>query len=623
MFRYLLLLLVVVSISTIVAAQGRISVIPQPVSVSEGSGSFTLNAATPVAVASDNLRGIGEYLATRLNKATGLSLKSTTAAASKNSIQLRLTGKAATNTEAYQLTVTPAEIIISADSAAGIFYGVQTLLQLVPPKAKSKSPDFAIPAVTINDYPRFAWRGAMFDVARHFFTKEQVKEFIDDMVRYKYNVLHLHLTDDQGWRLQIKSLPRLTEVGAWRPERTGKWGNTGRPLPSEPKTYGGFYTHDDIRELVKYAADRFVKILPEIEGPGHSLATIASYPELTCTPDSTYYVTVGDKIINWHSKGFTALLDNTLCPANEKVYALLDKVFTEVAELFPFEYIHVGGDECPKDFWRNNPMIKDLMKREGLKDMNEVQAYFAKRVEKILKSKGKKLIGWDEIIEGGLPADAAVMSWRGMKGGIHAAKEGHHVVMSPYTHTYVDLYQGDPLVEPPTYGMVRLRDSYKFDPVPEGVDPKMILGGQWNLWTEQIQNLHAAQYMIWPRGLAVSEAVWSPKGTRDWKNFISRVENEFTRMDEANIRYSKSMYDPIVKTSKEGGGLTLTMETEVEGLDIYYSFDGSFPDNFYPKYSKPLAVPADALDVKLVTYREGKQMGRWITLPVAELAKRK
>ncbi len=603
-------------------AQGRISVIPQPVSVTEASGSFSLNANTSVVLSSPDLKNLADYLTAQLDTATGLSLK-TGASSSKNAIHLRLSGKTGSNKEAYQLNVTPTEIIITADSAAGLFYGIQTLLQLVPSETSVNNGEFAVPAVSIYDYPRFAWRGAMLDVARHFFTKQQVKDFIDNMVRYKLNVMHFHLTDDQGWRLQIKSLPKLTEVGAWRPERTGKWGNTAKPSPTEPKTYGGFYTHDDIRELLKYAADRYVQILPEIESPGHSLAAVASYPELSCTTDSTYYVTVGDKIINWHSKGFTALLDNTMCPANEKVYEFLDKVFTEVAELFPFAYIHMGGDETPKDFWRNNPQIKQLMQREKLKDMGEVQSYFVKRVEKILKSKGKKLIGWDEIIEGGLPADATVMSWRGMKGGIHAAKEGHKVVMTPYTHVYVDLYQGDPLAEPPTYGMLRLRDSYKFDPVPEGIDSSMILGGQFNLWTEQLQNPRAAEYMIWPRGLAVAESVWSPKSRKDWKNFISRVENEFVRMDDAHIRYSKSMYDPIVKTAKEGQSIRLTLETEIEGLDIYYSYDGSFPDNYYPKYTRPLIIPKDALDVRLVTYRNGKQVGKQITLPVSELAKRK
>jgi hexosaminidase len=254
--------------------------------------------------------------------------------------------------------------------------------------------------------------------------------------------------------------------------------------------------------------------------------------------------------------------------------------------------------------------------------MSEVQSYFVKRVEKILKSKGKKLIGWDEIIDGGLPADATVMSWRGMKRGVLAAKAGHKVVMSPYNHAYYDLYQGDPLAEPPTYEMVRLRDSYKFDPVPEGIDPNMVLGGQGNLWTEQIQNMRALQYMVWPRGLAVAEAVWSPRDKKNWKDFVGRVENEFDRMDVAQIKYSRSMYDPIFKTTREGDNLKLEMDTEIEGLDIYYSYDGSNPDNFYPKYSSPLLIPKDAMDVKVITYRDGKQAGKQINLPVAELEKR-
>jgi len=619
--------LIVTCVFSLAQNQQQISIIPQPVSVNEGSGNFKITSGTSIELSSSLLQGLGKYLSDELSPATGFSLKVNTVSSFANgTIQLKLSGRPAVNKEAYDLVVSPAAIIITADSAAGLFYGIQTLLQLLPKQIESskevKNMEWIVPSVTINDYPRFGWRGTMLDVARHFFTKEEVKDYIDNMVKYKINVLHFHLTDDQGWRIEIKSLPKLTEVGAWRPERVGKWGNTPKPSASEPKTYGGFYTHDDIRELVKYAADRFMTIVPEIEGPGHSLATVASYPELSCTTDSTYYVSVGDKIINWHSKGFTALLDNTLCPANEKVYTLLDKVFTEVAELFPSEYIHMGGDECPKDFWRDNPQIKSLMARENLKDMHEVQSYYVKRVEKILKSKGKKLIGWDEIIDGGLPADATVMSWRGMKGGIRAAKEGHKVVMSPYNHTYYDLYQGDPLAEPPTYDMVRLRDSYKFEPVPEGVDPKMVLGGQGNLWTEQLQNMRAVQYMVWPRALAVAEAVWSPKDSRNWKNFVCRVEKEFERMDEAGVRYSRSMFDPIFKTTAEGAGLKLQMDTEIEGLDIYYSFDGSIPDNFYPKYSNPLIIPKDALEVKVVTYRDGKQVGKQIRLPVVELEKR-
>lgn len=605
----------------------NLALIPQPVAVTQGSGTFSLTSSTVIEIAASDKDAakVAAYLSQRLSTPTGFSIavKRVTGFSTGN-IQLQLAAKTQ-HKEGYELKVTPQQVLIRADSAAGLFYGVQTLLQLLPKEIESKKQvnniTWSVPVVTIKDQPRFGWRGAMLDVSRHFFDKQQVKDFIDDMVKFKFNVLHLHLTDDQGWRIEIKSLPKLTEVGAWRPVRTGRWGNTKKPSPDEPKSYGGFYTHEDIRELVQYAADRFVTILPEIDVPGHSLAAVASYPELSCT-DGNYYVSVGDKIMNWHSKGFSALIDNTLCPANEKVYTFLDKVFTELAELFPFEYIHMGGDECAKDFWINNPAIKALMKKEGLKDMHEVQSYFVKRVEKILKSKGKKLIGWDEILEGGLPADATVMSWRGMKGGIQAAKLGHKVVMSPTTHAYYDLYQGDPLVEPPTYGMVRLRDSYKFDPVPPGVDEKLILGGQGNLWTEQIQNMRHAQYMLWPRGLAVAESVWSPKERKDWKNFIGRVEATFERMDMADTKYSTSMYDPIIKATMAGNQLKLDMETEIDGLDIHYSYDGSFPDNHYPRYTKALLIPEDAADVRVVTYRNGEQLGRQMKLPVADLKKR-
>jgi hexosaminidase len=265
-----------------------------------------------------------------------------------------------------------------------------------------------------------------------------VKQFIDEMVVYKYNILHWHLTDDQGWRIEIKSLPKLTSVGAWRAERTGDWGNFSEQSPEEPKTYGGFYTQDDIKEIVQYAKDRFVSILPEVDIPGHSLAMVASYPEVSCTPGE-YHVNSGERFIDWHAGGFTALIDNTLCPANEVVYQYLDKIFTEVAQLFPFEYIHMGGDECPKNFWEKSDAIAQLMKKEKLKDMHEVQSYFVKRVEKIIESKKKKMIGWDEILEGGLAPNAAVMSWRGVKGGIEAAKMGHKVVMTPNQNVYIDL----------------------------------------------------------------------------------------------------------------------------------------------------------------------------------------
>jgi hexosaminidase len=609
----------------------ELSLLPLPVSVEYKTGNFVLNNNTVIEVntTDTNVIRVAGYLSKSLSGSTGYRIpviSVTSITNTSGNIRLALVDDAVLGAEGYKLNVTPSAISITSNTAAGLFYGMQTLLQLLPKEIESKTEvkntKWSVPAISITDYPRFSWRGLMLDVSRHFFTKEEVKRFIDDMVRYKYNMLHLHLTDDQGWRIQIKSLPKLTEVGAWRVTRKGKWGNTTAPDPKEPRDYGGFYTHDDIRELVKYAQDRFVNILPEIDVPGHSMAAIASYPELTCTP-GTYRVNASEKFMEWHGNGkFSALVDNNLCPAKEQVYEFLDKVFTEVAQLFPFPYIHMGGDEAAKNFWEKSEIIKGLMRKEGLKDMHEVQSYFVKRVEKIIQSKGKKLIGWDEILEGGLTPGATVMSWRGMKGGIEAAKMGHQVVMSPADFVYVDLMQGDPYVEPPVYASLRLNKTYKFDPVPAGVDPKLILGGQGNLWTEKIPTMRAAQYMLWPRGLAIAESVWSPTEKKNWNSFIKRVEDHFERMDLQQINYSRSMYDPIITASMDNGKLSVRMETEIPDIDIYYTFDETFPDDFYPKYKTSITVPKDAASIKVITYRNGKQMGRQIRIPVEELQKR-
>jgi hexosaminidase len=328
--------------------------------------------------------------------------------------------------------------------------------------------------------------------------------------------------------------------------------------------------------------------------------------------------------MDWsHGQPPIALVDNTLCPANEKVYEFLDKVMTQVAQLFPFPYIHVGGDECPKNFWEKSDAVKALMQREGLKNMDEVQSYFEKRLEKIVESKGKKFMGWDEILHGGIAPNAAVMSWQGMKGGIEAAKMNHEVVMSPTDFAYLDYMQGDPSIEPHVYATLRLKKAYEFEPVPDGVDPKYILGGQANLWTEQIYNMRHMEYMLWPRAMAISEAVWSPKNKRNWDDFSGRVEKQFPRFDAAQIKYAPSMYDPIIAVSKtDSGTIKINLSTEIKGLDIYYSFDNSFPDNFYPKYSSPLVPPKDAVMLKIITYRGQEPIGRMMSVPVSDLQKR-
>ncbi|MBC7872840.1 MAG: family 20 glycosylhydrolase [Ferruginibacter sp.] len=606
------------------------TLIPQPVSLVTGQGYLELPHSlfiiTPKNAA---VKKIATDLAVQLSTtANVVKVKEGTVAGNK-SIFLSLTADKSIAKEGYRLKVTANGINITANEPAGIFYGVQTLLQLLPEEVEqhgtSKSiTRWFVPVVTIEDHPRFGWRGLMLDVSRHFFTVAQVKEYIDQMVKYKFNLLHLHLTDDQGWRIQIKSLPKLTEIGAWRVERTGTFGTLSKPKPGEPASYGGFYTHEDIKELVNYAADRFVNILPEIDIPGHSLAAVASYPELSCTPGE-YYVSPGDRFMIWPGGGqhFYGLVDNTLCPANEKVYEFIDKVFTEVAPLFPFGYIHMGGDETARNFWEKSDQIKGLMQKEKLKDLDAVQSYFVKRVEKIINSKGKKMIGWDEILDGGLAPNAAVMSWRGMKGGIEAAKQGHEVVMSPTDFAYIDYMQGDALLEPPVYATLRLKKTYQFEPLPEGVNPALVKGGQANLWTEQVYNMRHAQYMTWPRGFAIAETLWSPKEKKSWNDFVPRVEQHFKRLEAAQVKYAPSMYDAIFEVSKKDTTeIVVKLSTEIEGLSIHYSFDNSFPDNFYPAYSTPLTVPKDATAMKVITYRKDQPVGRMMVMPVAELKKR-
>lgn len=603
------------------------AIIPQPVSLKAEAGFFKLkNGMSVAALPEANI--VMRHLISSLSMPTGFTFREKY----KNgdiTLEFLPQKDIAIGEEGYYLKVSPTGIKIIANSEAGLFYGVQTLLQIFPKEINAKqrvttSVDWSVPAVSIMDKPRFGWRGLMFDVSRHFFTKQEVKQFIDEMVRYKFNLLHLHLTDDQGWRIQIKSLPQLTDIGAWRPKREGKWANTPDPSPDEPKNYGGFYTHEDIKELVQYAKERFVNILPEIDIPGHSMAMLAAFPDLSATPGTKYWVNAGEKFMEWPAGAhFYALKDNNLSPANEKVYQVLDKVFTEIAQLFPFEYIHMGGDETAKNLWEKSEEIKALMKRENLKDMDAVQSYFVKRVEKIIRSKGKKMMGWDEILEGGLAEGASVMSWRGMKGGIAAAKANHTVVMSPTDFAYLDYYQGEKTMEPPVYAGLRLQKAYQFDPLPDSVDPKYILGGQGNLWTEQIQNFRTVQYMLWPRAFAIAESVWSPKERRNWPDFVNRVEHQFERMNYANIRYSTAMYDPIIAATYDAQkNLVLIVDKEIPDMDIHFSIDESNPDYTYRKYQAPYTLPKDVATVKFVCYKNGKQVGRQINIRVEELKKR-
>ena len=610
----------------------EIAIIPEPVSLTKTEGHFILPANVVIhSSAAPELKQVVQFLQERLSIPTGSFVSNVTETKGAATIKLILNEKpnSAIGNEGYTLTVTPNLVTIKANKSAGLFYGAQSLIQLFPKEIESKelveNIEWAAPCVEVTDYPRVGWRGLMFDCARHFFTKAQVKQYIDAMVRYKYNLLHWHLTDDEGWRIEIKGLPKLTEIGAWNVKKVGEFGIFSPPTPYEPRTYGGFYTQEDIKEIVQYAKDRFVNVMPEVDVPGHSLAIIASYPELSCTPGAeNYRVRSGERIMDW-SKGAPpiALVDNTLCPANERVYGFLDTVITQIAQLFPFEYIHMGGDEAPINFWQKNDSIKALMKREGLKDMHQVQGYFEKRVQKIVESKGKKFMGWDEILNGDMPPSAAVMSWRGVKNGIDATKKKHEVVMSPSTYAYIDYMQADPITEARVYASLRLSKSYEFDPLPATADIKYIKGGQANLWTEQIYNIRQAEYMTWPRGMAIAESLWSPLDKKNWKTFFPKVEQHFKRLDMAETKYAPSVYDPIFSVSRSADKqLMVELSTEVEGLDIYYSFDNSFPDRFYPKYTEKLMPPKDATMLKVITYKGKEPVGRMLTMPIDELNKR-
>lgn len=602
------------------ATHGEVNLIPLPVKVENHRGVFRLRNTTKLVFAQENAE-LADLFSSMLNVPTGFSLDRTANSNRGIHFVINRTFNNTLGNEGYILDVKPSRIDISANKPAGLFYGMQTLMQLLPQEIESPvrtmQDNWVVPCLKIIDYPRFGWRGLMLDVSRHFFPKEMVIKYIDQLAKYKLNVFHWHLTDDQGWRIEIKSLPKLTEIGAWRAPRMGLWWTQEPQAPGEEPTYGGYYTQEDIREVVRYAQQRFVTIVPEIDVPGHSLAALAAYPELSCT-GGPFHVNVGN---NFYRKE-----DNALCPGNEQTFEFMDKVLGEVATLFPGEYIHIGGDECFKGFWSNCEKCKKRMSDEKLKAVGELQSYFVKRMVKIVQSKNKKLLGWDEILEGGLATEATVMSWRGMQNGLKAAKMNHHVVMTPTTNCYLDLYQGDPAIEPPTYSMLTLSSCYDFDPVPKGIsDSTMILGGQGNLWTEAVPNYRHAEYMTWPRAMALAEVFWSQKQRKNRDNFIHRTEQHLKRFDQRDINYARSFYDAIIQPyNDKDGSLKIKMDTEIDGLNLYYSFDNAYPDHHSTLYRKgeSLAVPLNAAIFRVITYRDNKPIGRMITVSLQELGKR-
>jgi hexosaminidase len=594
------------------------ALIPQPQSVQMGVGTFVITPQTQLALQTP-VAAVRQMVQTNL---PGLRINDLARPA--GNIVVRLANVPGVGREGYELAIAPTGIRLTAPEPAGIFYGLQTLRQLLPADRERPGFRFAanvpaatrtLPTCTIRDQPRFAWRGMMLDVSRSFFTKDYVKRYIDLMARYKYNVFHWHLTDDQGWRIEIKSLPRLTQVGAWRAPRTGRWWGRENPIPGEPQTYGGFYTQNEIREVVGYAAERNIMVVPEIDMPGHMLAAISAYPSLTCS---------GEKVPIYPNGKFYRVKDNNLNPCSDSTYLFVDKVLTEVAALFPAPYIHIGGDEAYKGFWATCEACKPVMAANGLKTMEELQSYFIRRVEKIVNAKGKRLIGWDEILEGGLAPGATVMSWRGMKGGIEAARQGRPVIMTPMQHCYLDLYQGDPSAEPNTYSMCRLSNAYAFEPVPDSVRAELILGGQGNLWTESVPTERHAEYMVWPRAFALAEVLWSPKSSRNWPDFIRRVESHFARFDVAGINYSRSYLNPFVTVQRQGstGALDILISHELADAELFYTTDNTIPDAFGTRYTQPFVMPKGADRLRVVAYRGGKPIGQMLNIPLADLEAR-
>jgi hexosaminidase len=426
----------------------------------------------------------------------------------------------------YHMVVNAEGVDIFSTSASGLFYGTQSLMQLIVQEKK----DWQVPYLTLTDFPRFSWRGLHLDVSRHFFPVDFVKRYIDLMARYKFNTFHWHLTEDQGWRIEIKKYPKLQEVAAYRKETLiGHY--SAQPHQYDGQRYGGYYTQEEIKEVVAYAAERFVTIVPEIEMPGHALAALSAHPHLGCLGGPYETATL------W------GVFDDVYCAGKESTFTFLEDVLDEVIELFPGQYIHIGGDECPKTRWKECAQCQKRMKVEGLSDEHELQSYFIQRIEKYLNARGKKIIGWDEILEGGLAPNAAVMSWRGEEGGIAAAKAGHDVVMTPGFALYFDHYQGDPQNEPVAIGgNTSLKKVYSYEPIPASLDQneqRFILGAQANVWTEYIKTPEHVEYMTYPRALALAEVVWSPKEARDWTSFVNRLTHQYVLLERQKVNFRK------------------------------------------------------------------------------------
>ena len=578
--NYGYLLLAVVMIISCNRKKSEVQIIPEPAFTSISGGEYRISSVAPIYLGSDDvdLNMAALYLQERLSIAAGLKLDTKVNNAKGKGIHLSIDQLTfSENPDAYELIVTGNSARITGNSARATFYGVQTLLQLLPPeifgpKESLEARQLVLPCVVIRDEPRYSWRGMHLDVGRHIYPVEFVKKYIDLIAMHKMNVFHWHLTEDQGWRIEIKKYPLLTEIGSIR--KTAEGG-----------TYGGFYTQEEIKEVVEYARTRFVDVMPEIELPGHSVAALAGYPDISCTGGPFEVRTA------W---GVAA---DVYCAGKEETFDFLENVLAEVVELFPFKYFHIGGDECPKTRWEECPDCQKRIADEGLADEHELQSWFIQRIEKFLQSKNRRLVGWDEILEGGLAPEATVMSWRGVAGGIQAARELHDVIMSPTSHCYFDFYQGEPMYEPKAIGgFLPMEKVYSFEPTPEGLSPeeaKHILGAQGNLWTEYIPTTDQAEYMALPRMSALAEVVWTPVELRDYELFLYRMKAHYHRLDEMDVNYRI----PVPISSGNSfvflREFTLELHKAVDGAKILFSTDGTDPSETGQEYVEPLIITED------------------------------
>lgn len=572
------------SMNTFGQENNEINIIPKPVEVKVNPGSFLLTADTKI-IFNKGAEEVAVYLEDIISKETGLSLstKNSSSSVKSNVIELNISDETNTGQEGYRLSVISEKINITGSKAQGLFYGIQTLRQMYLDKidTHNKSHEIKINCAVIKDQPRFGWRGLNLDCCRHFMTKDFVKRYIDLLAFHKMNVFHWHLTEDQGWRIEIKKYPKLTGTGAWRDSKDGN-------------KYGGFYTQEDVKEVLEYARSRFITVVPEIEMPGHSLASLASYPENSCSGGP---FEVGTQ---W------GVIKDIYCAGNEGTFKFIEDVLTEVIQLFPGKYIHIGGDEAPKDRWKVCPKCQARIKAEGLKDENELQSYFVKRIEKFLSSKGKKLVGWDEILEGGLAPGATVQSWRGVDGAIAAAKSGHDAIVSPYNYTYFN----SSLVE------TDLRKAYSFEPVPAeltSAESKFIIGSEANMWTE-IAPQETIDSKLFPRILALAEVVWSDKNQKNYDDFINRVQNHYKILDALGVNYGAEA-KPLSITpvyDYEKNIIKVKLKSGQKNADVFYTLDGSYPSENSNKYTSEIIIEKSKT-LKAVSVKNKKALGEVVS----------